>query len=167
MREWRVIALGAVIMALAGCKQAEQPAAAPEEAPILLRAGQWTLNRTMTGYNTATVTAAEYAAHVGKKSTESVCIALDAKGLPTPDALAGADGTDCSYKEPSLRKGRFIATLECKAGKGTSEISLEGNYTAGTLTLGSSITKSVDGKPVLRTTQDISGQRTGDCAPAN
>lgn len=63
-----------------------------------------------------------------------------------------------------LRKGRLIATLSCKSGAGTSEIVLEGNYTADTLTLGSTMTKTVDGSPVLRTTHDVSGKRAGECS---
>ncbi|CAN5438695.1 hypothetical protein BH10PSE12_BH10PSE12_32830 [soil metagenome] len=169
MGTWKAIAQATVAMALTGaltgCGPAEQAAPVAEDTPILLKAGQWTLNRTLTGYNTATVTAAEYAAKVGQKSTESVCIAIDAKGMPDPDALAGSDGKDCTYKEPSIRKGRFIATLLCKAGTGTSELLLEGNYTPESLTLGGSTTKTVDGNAVLRTTQDLTGKRTGDCVP--
>jgi hypothetical protein len=43
---------------------------------------------------------------------------------------------------------------------------LEGNFTEDTLTLGSTMTKTVDGSPVLRTTHDVSGKRGGDCPKA-
>ena len=68
-----------------------------------------------------------------------------------------------SYKDKMLRKGRLIATLSCTAGKGRSEITIEGNYSADTLTLGTTMTKTQDGKPVLRTTRDLTGRRLGDC----
>lgn len=161
-REW--IAVG--LIALAGCSGQEAAAPVEEDAPVVMKAGQWTLTRTTTGYNTPTVTPAEYQAHVGKKSEESVCLKVDADDRPDPNALAGAEGTECSYKSDSLfRKGRMIATLECKAGTGTSQLPVEGNYTADTLTLGVSMTKSESGSPVLRTTHDLSGKRTGDCKP--
>ncbi len=162
-REW----IAAGLIALAGCSGGEQ-AAAPveEEAPVVMKAGQWTLTRTTTGYNTPTVTAAEYQAHVGKKSEESVCLKVSDDGRPDPSALAGDEGSECTYKSDSLfRKGRMIATLECKAGSGTSELPVEGNYTADTLTLGVSMTKTEGGAQVLRTTHDLTGKRTGDCKP--
>lgn len=62
-----------------------------------------------------------------------------------------------------VRKGRLIATLACKAGAGTSEIVVEGNFTEDTLTFGTTMTKTQGGKPVLRTTHDLSGKRDGDC----
>ncbi|PZU58601.1 MAG: DUF3617 domain-containing protein [Sphingobium sp.] len=152
----------AMIFALAACK--EEPAPAPvEEAPILLTAGEWQLDRTQTAYNTPTVTAQEYAAHVGKKSSETICLAVDKDGKPDADALAGTEGSDCTYKDVVVRKGRFIATLACKAGEGTSEISVEGNYKPDSLTFGIAMTKSVNGSPVLSTTHDLWGKRLGEC----
>lgn len=158
--------VAATILLLAGCSAAEAPPTEKEDAPILLKAGQWTMNRTITGYNTPTVTAAEYARMVGTKSTAEVCVAVAANGYPDADALAGEEGKDCTYKETSIRKGRFIGTLSCKAGKGTSELVMEGNYTPETLTLGVSMTRTEGGKPVLRTTHDLSGKRTGECKAA-
>jgi hypothetical protein len=153
----------AALAGLAACGSKPAEEAPKEDPPILLKAGKWTLSRTQTGYNTPTVTAQEYAAKVGTKSEAALCIAVDAAGVPDADALAGEEGSGCTYKDKTVRKGRFIATLECKAGAGTSELLLEGNYTPDSLTLGVSMTKSVDGKPVLRTTHDLSGKRTGDC----
>jgi len=155
----------AALMALAACGSQPVAEAPKEDPPVLLKAGRWTLSRTQTGYNTPTVTAQEYAAKVGIKSEDQLCLAVDAAGVPDPDGLAGKDGSDCSYKDKTIRKGRFIATLACKAGSGTSELLLEGNYKPDSMTLGVSMTKSVGGKPVLRTTHDLTGQRTGDCAP--
>lgn len=159
-----ILAVAAIV--LAGCSEAEAPAPEKEDAPILLKAGQWTMNRTITGYNTPTVTAEDYARMVGTKSTAEVCIAVAADGRPDANALAGEEGADCTYKEASIRKGRFIATLACKAGKGTSELVLEGNYTPDSMTLGVSMTKTEGGKAVLRTTHDLSGKRTGECKAA-
>lgn len=161
MREWMAVA----ILCLAACSE---PAPPPEvvEAPVLMQAGEWTLVRKTTGYNTPTVTPAEYQAALAQVKEEKLCIAIDAEGLPGADALAGADGKDCTFKDKLVRKGRLIATLACKSGGGTSEIVLEGNYTADTLTLGSTMTKMQDGSAVLRTTYDVTGQRVGDCPTA-
>ncbi|KFG90427.1 hypothetical protein BV98_001631 [Sphingobium herbicidovorans NBRC 16415] len=153
----------AVMLCLAGCGK-EAPKPEPVEAPILMKAGEWTITRKTTGYNTPTVTPAQYQAALQKTDEDSLCIAVDAAGIPDANALAGDEGEDCTYKDKMLRKGRLIATLSCKSGAGTSEIVLEGNYTADTLTLGSTMTKTVDGSPVLRTTHDVSGKRAGECS---
>ncbi|MFC3440147.1 DUF3617 domain-containing protein [Sphingobium rhizovicinum] len=148
---------------LAGCGSDQAPAPKAEEAPVLMQAGQWALTRKTTGFNTSTVTPAEYQAALKQVSDDKLCVAIDKDGMPDADALAGAEGTACIYKDKMARKGRLIATLACTAGAGTSEITVEGNYTADTLTLGTTMTKTQDGKPVLRTTHDLTGTRTGDC----
>lgn len=152
-----------ILVALAAC--GGQPPPPPvEDAPVLMQAGQWTLTRKTTGYNTPTVTPAEYQAALKQVVEEKVCIAIAPDGLPDADALAGQEGTACTYKDKLARKGRMIATLSCTAGRGTAEIVVEGNYTADTLTLGTTMTKTQGGQPVLRTTHDLTGKRTGECA---
>lgn len=151
----------AMTLGLAACDSAPEPEVV--EVPVLMKAGQWSLTRKTTGYNTPTVTPAEYQAALKEINEDSICIAVDPAGVPDADALAGKEGEDCTYKDKLVRKGRLIATLSCKAGNGTSEIVLEGNYTADTLTLGSTMTKTVDGQPVLRTTHDVTGKRIGEC----
>lgn len=153
----------AMTLGLTGCGN-QAPAPEAVEAPILMKAGEWAITRKTTGYNTPTVTPAEYQAALKETDEDKLCIAVDAAGVPDANALAGDEGKDCTYKDKLLRKGRLIATLSCKSGGGTSEIVLEGNYTADTLTLGSTMTKTVDGSPVLRTTHDVSGQRAGECS---
>lgn len=152
------------LMTLAACGSEPEPAPETAEVPVLMQAGEWVLSRKTTGYNTPTVTPAEYQAALKETSEDRVCIAVDAAGVPDADALAGAEGSDCTYKDKLIRKGRLIATLSCKSGEGRSEIVLEGNFTADTLTLGSTMTKTVGGSPVLRTTHDVTGKRAGECA---
>lgn len=149
---------------LAACGSGNAPPPPEEAAPVELKGGEWTLSRTVTAYNTPTVTAQEYAAHVGKKSEEKVCVTVDAKGLPDADAIAGADGSSCKYKEAFAHNGRLVASMACKSPGGTSELSVEGNYTADSMTFGVSTNKPV-GNALERTTHDLSGKRTGDCAP--
>lgn len=163
MRIGMPIAIAIVMMGLGGCGAAEPPAPPVEDAPILLKAGQWTLTRTLTGYESATVTPAERAAKVGTKSEEQVCIAVDTAGLPNADALAGKDGNACAYKEPSVRKGRFIATLACKTPAGKSEFMMQGKYTPETLAVITTMTKWQGANMELQTNYDLSGARTGDC----
>lgn len=155
-----------LICGLAGCGSEKTPPPEAVEAPVLMKAGEWTIIRKTTGYNTPTVTPAEYQAALKQIREDKLCVAVDAAGVPDPDALAGDEGKDCTYKDKLIRKGRLIATLSCKAGAGTSEIVLEGNFTEDTMTLGSTMTKTVGGQPVLRTTHDISGKRVGDCPKA-
>lgn len=155
-----------MLVALAACGS-EPPPPPVEDAPVLMQAGQWTLTRKTTGYNTPTVTPAQYQAALKQVVEDKVCIAIAPDGLPDADALAGGESTACTYKDRLARKGRLIATLACTAGAGTSEIVVEGNYTADTLTLGTTMTKTQGGQPVLRTTHDLTGKRTGDCATAN
>lgn len=150
-------------MGLGACGSDPAPAPEPEEKPIVMQGGQWELTRRTTGYNTPTVTPAEYQQALKQIGEEKLCLAVDKDGVPDPNALAGGEGTECSYKDKMLRKGRLIATLSCKAGAGTAEIAVEGNYTADTLTLGTTMTKTEGGQPVLRTTHDLTGSRTGDC----
>ncbi|BAI98109.1 hypothetical protein Sj15T_25050 [Sphingobium sp. TA15] len=153
-------------LGLAACGSKPEPAPETTEAPIVMKAGEWTLTRKTTGYNTPTVTPAEYQAALKQVSEDRVCIAVDAAGVPDADALAGDEGSDCTYKDKLIRKGRLIATLSCTSGKGTSEIALEGNFTADTLTLGSTMTRTEGGQPVLRTTHDVTGKRAGECTKA-
>ncbi len=152
------------VMTLAACGSSPEPAPETTEAPIVMKAGEWVLTRKTTGYNTPTVTAAEYQAALKESREDKICIAVDAAGVPGADALAGDEGKDCTYKDKLIRKGRLIATLACTSGKGTSEIVLEGNFTADTLTLGSTMTRTQGGQPVLRTTHDVTGKRIGECA---
>lgn len=161
------VALAALPLALglAACGSKPEPAPETAETPIIMQAGEWTLTRKTTGYNTPTVTPAEYQAALKQVSEDKACIAVDAAGVPDANALAGAEGKDCTYKDKLIRKGRLIATLSCTSGKGTSEIVLEGNFTADTLTLGSTMTKT-EGSPVLRTTHDVTGKRAGECTKA-
>lgn len=153
-------------LGLAACGSKPEPAPETTEAPIVMKAGEWTLTRKTTGYNTPTVTPAEYQAALKQVSEDRVCIAVDAAGVPDANALAGNEGSDCTYKDKLIRKGRLIATLSCTSGKGTSEIALEGNFTADTLTLGSTMTRTEGGQPVLRTTHDVTGKRAGECTKA-
>lgn len=134
---------------------------------MLMQGGQWSITRKTTGYNTPTVTPAEYQAALKQIGEEKICIAVDAQGIPAADALAGKEGTACTYKDKMVRKGRLIATLACTAGAGTSEIVVEGNYTADTMTLGTTMTKTQGGKAALRTTHDVTGKRVGDCPAAS
>ena len=164
MRKTTLAALPlAMTLGLTGCNN-EAPPTEAVEAPILMKAGEWTITRKTTGYNTPTVTPAEYQAALKKTDEDKLCIAVDAAGVPDANALAGEEGENCSYKDKLLRKGRLIATLSCRSGAGTSEIVLEGNYTADTLTLGSTMTKTQGGSPVLRATHDVSGKRSGECS---
>ncbi|MET0371721.1 MAG: DUF3617 domain-containing protein [Sphingobium sp.] len=153
------------ILGLAGCG-AEPPPPPAEDAPITLQSGEWAMTRKTTGYNTATVTPAEYQAALKQIGEDKLCIAVDKDGVPNADALAGKEGKDCTYKDKLFRKGRLIATLSCKAGGGTSEIVIEGNYTNDTMTLGTTMTKTEGGGTVLRTTHDLTGKRIGDCPKA-
>lgn len=153
-------------LALCACGGDPAPTPQAEEAPILMQAGQWAITRKTTGYNTPTVTPAEYQAALKQIGEEKLCITIDAEGTPAADALAGKEGTACAYKDKMVRKGRLIATLSCTAGAGTSEIVVEGNYTADTLTLGTTMTKTQGGNALLRTTHDVTGQRVGDCPAA-
>lgn len=148
---------------LAACGGDPAPAPQAEAAPVMMQGGQWELTRKTTGYNTPTVTPAQYQEALKQIGAEKLCIAVDAQGVPAADALAGDEGTACSYTDKLVRKGRLIATLRCKAGAGTSEIVVEGNYTADTLTLGTTMTQTQGGQPVLRTTHDLTGRRIGDC----
>ena len=153
-------------LGLAACGSKPEPAPETTEAPIAMKAGEWALTRKTTGYNTPTVTPAEYQAALKQVSEDRICIAVDAAGVPDANALAGDDGKECTYKDKLVRTGRLIATLSCTSGKGTSEVALEGNFTADTLTLGSTMTRTEGGQPVLRTTHDINGKRVGECPKA-
>jgi hypothetical protein len=159
---WAALPL-AMMLGLGGCGGEPAPAPEAEAAPILMRAGEWILTRKTTGYNTPTVTPAQYQEALRQVSEDKICIAIAPDGVPDVAALAGGEGTDCSYKDKLARNGRLIVTLACKAGAGTSEIMAEGNYTADTMTLGTTMTKTQGGQPVLRTTHDLSGKRVGDC----
>jgi len=153
----------ALTFGLGACGADPAPAPVVEDAAIVMQPGQWSLTRKTTGYNTPTVTPAQYQEALKQVGQDKLCIAVDKEGVPDANAIAGPEGSDCTYKDKLVRKGRLIATLNCKAGAGTSEIVVEGNYTADTLTLGTTMTKTEGGNAVLRTTHDLSGKREGEC----
>lgn len=143
---------------LAGCSEADPVPVT--EPPVRLQAGQWTITHRLTGYNYPGVTAQEYAARVGKQVEAKLCLNIDDQGLPDAVALAGPQGKGCRLTSGSATKGRFAATLACKSDV---TITLEGNYRANSLSLGSRMTSPMGGDAALRTTSDVSGTRTGDC----
>ncbi|MDR7153218.1 hypothetical protein J2W40_000012 [Sphingobium xenophagum] len=152
-----------IMLGLGGCSSEPTPAPAVEDAPIVMQPGEWILTRKTTGYNTPSVTPEEYQEALRQVRDDKICLAIAPDGVPDTAALAGAEGTDCTYKDKLARNGRLIVTLACKAGRGTSDIMAEGNYTADTMTLGTTMTKMQGGQPVLRTTHDLTGKRIGDC----
>jgi hypothetical protein len=166
MRDAMTVLMLGSMLGLAGCGSDPAPAPEAEEPPIIMQAGAWELTRKTTGYNTPTVTPAQYQEALKQIGEEKLCIAFDQDNAPDADALAGPEGQDCVYKDKLVRKGRLIATLSCKAGAGVSELVVEGNYTADSMTLGTTMTKTEGGKPVLRTTHDLTARRVGDCPAA-
>jgi len=93
MRKTTLAALPlAMTLGLTGCNN-EAPPTEAVEAPILMKAGEWTIARKTTGYNTPTVTPAEYQAALKQIGEDKLCIAVDPLGVPSADALAGKEGT--------------------------------------------------------------------------
>ena len=102
---WPLAILLGGTLGLTACGSEPAPAPEAEEAPVLMQAGQWTLTRKTTGYNTPTVTPAEYQEALKQIGEDKLCIAIDKDGLPDADAIAGKEGTACSYKDKMARKG--------------------------------------------------------------
>lgn len=150
---------------LAACS-AEAPPEATEDAPVVLKGGQWTLTRTYTAYKSATTATPEDLAKVGTKTETSVCLPVAADGKADPTALAGDDGTDCKYKETYMNGGRFVGSMACKAGAGTSELQIEGSYKADSMAFTANMAKTVGGNTALSTSYTLAGKRTGECTPA-
>ncbi|HEX7783784.1 MAG TPA: DUF3617 family protein [Sphingobium sp.] len=148
---------------LAACS-AEAPPEATEEAPVALKAGQWMLTRTYTAYKSAATATPEDAKKIGTKSETSICLPVAADGKADPSALAGDDGTDCKYKETYMNGGRFVGSMACKAGAGTSELQIEGSYKADSMDFTANMAKTVGGNTALSTSYTLEGKRTGECA---
>jgi hypothetical protein len=149
---------------LAACS-AEAPPEATDDAPVVLKGGQWALTKTYTAYKSATTATPEDAAKLNTKTETSVCLAVAADGKADPNALAGDDGTDCKYKETYMSNGRFVGALACKADAGTSELQIEGSYKADSLTFAVNTAKTVGGNTALSTSYSLAGKRTGECKP--
>ena len=79
----------AMMLGLGGCDGEPAPAPEAEAAPILMRAGEWILTRKTTGYNTPTVTPAQYQEALRQVSEDKICIAIAPDGVPD---VASADG---------------------------------------------------------------------------
>jgi hypothetical protein len=152
-----------MMAAMTAACSSEAPPEAADDAPVALKGGQWALTRTYTAYKSALTATPEDVAKVGTKTETSVCLPVAADGKADPNALAGDDGTDCKYKETYMNGGRFVGSMSCKAGAGTSELQIEGSYKADSLTFAVNMAKTVGGNTALSTSYSLTGKRTGEC----
>lgn len=135
---------------------------AAEAKPPLMQPGEWEITHKVTGYNYDGLTAAEYQAKLGETVTAKACITPETADRPDAAFLAGNRG-DCSYDNLTATTGRLSATLTCQADGGTLNVLLDGSSRAEGLILAEQSTLTVDGKPTIRASADVTAKRLGDC----
>ena len=160
----RALALLPLLLAAScgGSGSTENKAAPAAQAPS---PGQWTLASQVTRFRNADQGAAKINTPVGTRATENLCVAPGAR-LPTE--LFSGEGYTCTYGTYYARAGRVNLTLNCRREglSGDIPMTVDGTFTEDSITLHRNLRTilSTDGDVEIDT--DITGHRTGACAPA-
>jgi hypothetical protein len=152
------------LLALASCgDDAGQNQTAPAVASP--SPGQWELASQVTRFVKSDQGAARIDTPVGSRATQSLCVAPGAR-LPTE--LFSGEGFTCTYGSYYVRGGRASVSLTCSREGLTGNILMNATGTFGA----DSISLHRDLRTILTTDgdvqidADVTGRRTGACAPA-
>src|SRR4051812_31049473 len=151
-----------LLVASCGESPTENKAAPAAEAPS---PGQWTLASQVTRFRNADQGAAKINTPVGTRATQNVCVAPGAR-LPTE--LFSGDGFTCTYGTYYARAGRVNLTLNCRREglSGDIPMTVDGTSPADSITLHRNLRTILSGDGDVEIDADITGHRTGACAPA-
>ncbi|HJQ17339.1 MAG TPA: DUF3617 domain-containing protein [Allosphingosinicella sp.] len=146
-----------VLLAAAGCGAGTQQAEAPAE--IKLQPGQWEMTTEIT--NLAVPQSKQAAA---KPITISNCITADQIDRPQPSIFASSKG-NCSYDNFYMSNGHLNGSVKCALpdGAGSVATSIDGSYTASTMTASVQTMNSVGGVANSQMSAKLSGRRIGEC----
>jgi hypothetical protein len=162
----------AALLSVAACSDpaaeeaAKQKAAKEAARNLAFTAGQWETTAEVTK-----VTKQDNAPRpaidtpVGTKTTASVCVTAAQAKEPPAALLAAGDAYDCRYDNNYISGGSLSASLACtrKGLTGEVRMTLDGSYTADTLTANQSLSTFLSGEGDVNIVSKITARRTGEC----
>ena len=152
----------AVAVTLAACGKAPAPVV-DDAPPATFPAGEWevsTLTETLKGADR------DSPATIHKAGATLVAKVCAAPG-PKPDpALFVETGDKCTADAAYAKNGRVNLVYKCdRPGKGMVMPTIDGNYTADSFEVATSVGSYFTGLGDYVMTQRIKGKRLGECAP--
>ena len=152
-----------LFVAACGSGAAEDNKAATAAADNL-DPGQWELATEVTAFRAVDEGEPKINTPAGTRTTESVCVAADAR--PPAEFFAGT-GYDCTYGSYYLRNGRVNLTLSCSREglEGQISIATEGRFEAGSAEFTRDVRTILTGDGDVEYTQRVTARRTGECTP--
>ncbi|MBX3561123.1 MAG: DUF3617 family protein [Sphingomonas sp.] len=145
-----------------GGGEAEVNEAAPVATTIV--AGQWELASEVTDFRSVDQGQPTIDTPVGTRSTGAACVGADTR---PPTAFFAGEGYACEYGAYYVRNGRINVTLACtrEGLSGSIPISAEGRITADGVEFTRTIRTVLVGDGDVEISANVTGRRTGDCAP--
>ncbi|MEN3972225.1 DUF3617 family protein [Sphingomicrobium sp. XHP0235] len=159
------VIVSALALGLAACGGGGEEAVVEEEAAPAetFLPGNFVIRTEVTALDS--VDDGEPATSSGMGDTREIQVCVGEDGL-LPAAAFGEDGDDCTIENPYQRKGRLRQQLVCNRSAGQVNLQVEADFTAegvdGTVRSGSAFAGEGD----YQMTRTITGERTGDCTPA-
>jgi hypothetical protein len=127
--------------------------------------GQWELTSQVTRFRNADRGRARIDTPIGTRATQSLCVAA---GGQLPTEMFSGDGFACRYANYYVRNGRANVTINCHREGLVGEIpmTVDGTFAADSITLHRNLRTVLIGDGDVELDADITGRRTGACAPA-
>lgn len=159
MKNWM---MAAPLLALAACGGEAPVAEQAEVKPAAFPAGEWEIASTVEVLRSTDNTTPATDLKQGETTTTRVCIGEEG-GKPDLAALLPVDDS-CSGTSVYARKGRISASYTCnRPNRGQVMPTMDGQYTADTLTAVISTGTYFSGTGDYALTQKLAGKRLGDC----
>lgn len=152
------------LLALASCGD---DAAPNKAAPVVASPspGQWELASQVTRFIKSDRGAARIDTPVGSRAAQSLCVA---PGDRLPTELFSGEGFTCSYGTYYVRNGRANVSLTCRREglAGSILMAVSGTFGADSVSLHRDIRTILTTDGDVQINADVTGRRTGACAPA-
>ena len=162
------------LLILAACSDGADPAAdakakAEAQKKLQLSAGQWQTTAEVTRLTSQDGGPPALDTPVGSKHEATACVAEGEGKKPQPVLLAGHPDYECEYGNFYMSGGSLNAQLNCtrEGLKGEVRMTVDGTYTADTITAEQSISTFLAGAGDVNVQGKLTGRLTGPtCAPA-
>lgn len=153
----------AMLAACGGGAEQQNKAAADVTA---IAPGQYEVTREVTAFRaTDRAAAPQINTPAGTRSSESICVGA---GDQPPAELFAGTGSECTYGNHYLRRGRINSSLTCQREglNGQIRMTAYGTVTADGFQVDVDTTTYFTGEGDAVFTTRTTGRRTGDCQPA-